>query len=620
MPENKFKLSSILSGAVLAGVILAGLVFLTKNQSKTSSIKIALPEIFDRNGELLVTNRNDRKERENPRIYTKGGTFASTLIGHIQYFNSSRRQVSFKGSSGVEQIITRKDIRHPVYLTIDSKLQVQLEKLISCIAIQSDPLYAYGIIVNSKGELIAAAQSSVLDLEKRICIRRNPSAHRTEMIFLPAEYLLPIPDQWMKLLNSASNAKPQDKVKLQFHKKQGVFPNEAPGKILGLGDSIPRPPHQTAGQMATMLNYVHAYIGIAEKKEIPKLSVYTDKINTPVLLKGDVRWISFYRPPDGIVVNALGVIQTEKPEEKLYVCIRSVNAKRNYLSPLKKEVSTVISQKVDKAEESIRNFSFFSEKNTENRQKNMSDALMNIVDACAPDAAQILLYDIKANKITASAAAGEKMPKFKPFSFMKPFTITAALRAGTVKMTDVIDCGNGICNIGPRRIMDPKGFGKITVAGILQNRSNIGTWKIARTLKPEELQKFAGEAGFKTLPNLKKEEDFAAYAIGINFRISPEKLLSVWANLLKYPETTAAISHPFTSSTYLVTPRKNGYVSSAIGYTPEKNPQYVLLLTVSGNGRKMNSIQRGEILRKQWLELEAQLNKSIKSNKTTEAK
>ena len=324
------------------------------------------PEIFDRNGVLLVKNRLFRTQRENPRSYTCGGTFAATLIGHLSYGNGRVPN----GECGVEGIIARKGIRHPVYLTMDSALQKKLEKVIREAAEESDPKYVYGIIVNSRGELIAAAQSAVFDLEKRKSVVLNPSGVDNDWLFMPSGYVFPVADQWMKLLGSSSYADPLSKEKLKLHIKQNVFGGEAQGVVLGLNRMRGvRDPKKVSGQMTTMMNYLYAYIGAAEKKSIPAPVIFTAGVNAPVSVRGDVRWISFYRPPDGIVVNALGVIETENPAEKLYVCLRAVHAERNFASPPGAEKIRKAAAGADKAEKIFRAFSVAGKKHSAKGRK-----------------------------------------------------------------------------------------------------------------------------------------------------------------------------------------------------------------------------------------------------------
>ena len=368
--------------------------------SSVINAQVNLPEIFDRNGKLLVKNRLFRTAKQGLRIYTNGGRFAASWIGHIQHFGEKTGRDSAGGRTGIEEIIFRKKITHPVYLTMDSNLQSQLETLVSDIALKSDPRYAYGMIINSNGELLAAAQSSIFDLEKRDCKKQNPSEKWNGWVFMPVGFLFPVPDQWMRLLGSSSYADPLSKEKLQLHTRPGIFSYEQPGIVLGLNQMRGvRDPKQMSGQSASMLKYVLAYIGITEKCDIPKPVVYTDKINVPIKTVGNVEWISFYRPPDGIVVNALGVIKTNDPKENLYICIRAVHEERDFVTPPSTEAKKIAAAKADKAEKIIRDFQLSTNHQLVSLQRNISDTMKQIVEKASPVAAQILLYDIQQKKI-----------------------------------------------------------------------------------------------------------------------------------------------------------------------------------------------------------------------------
>ena len=368
--------------------------------SSVINAQVNLPEIFDRNGKLLVKNRLFRTAKQGLRIYTNGGRFAASWIGHIQHFGEKTGRDSTGGRTGIEEIIFRKKITHPVYLTMDSNLQSQLETLVSDIALKSDPRYAYGMIINPNGELLAAAQSSIFDLEKRDCKKQNPSEKWNGWVFMPVGFLFPVPDQWMRLLGSSSYADPLSKEKLQLHTRPGIFSYEQPGIVLGLNQMRGvRDPKQVSGQSASMLKYVLAYIGITEKCDIPKPVVYTDKINVPIKTVGNVEWISFYRPPDGIVVNALGVIKTNDPKENLYICIRAVHEERDFVTPPSTEAKKIAAAKADKAEKIIRDFQLSTNHQLVSLQRNISDTMKQIVEKASPVAAQILLYDIQQKKI-----------------------------------------------------------------------------------------------------------------------------------------------------------------------------------------------------------------------------
>ena len=129
-------------------------------------------------------------------------------------------------------------------------------------------------------------------------------------------------------------------------------------------------------------------------------------------------------------------------------------------------------------------------------QQKVSDTMQQIVDKQNPAAAKILLYDIQQKKIIASKTYGRSMPPFAPMSLLKPFVITAALEAGVVKMDEPIDCESGRVLIEGKVLADVHKYGKITVAEILKNSSNIGTWMIAQKLGFTPLESFLKQADF----------------------------------------------------------------------------------------------------------------------------
>ena len=67
-----------------------------------------------------------------------------------------------------------------------------------------------------------------------------------------------------------------------------------------------------------------------------------------------------------------------------------------------------------------------------------------------------------------------------------------------------IDCENGRVLIEGKVLADVHKYGKITVAEILKNSSNIGTWMIAQKLGFTPLESFLKQAGFKKSLDMKK--------------------------------------------------------------------------------------------------------------------
>ncbi len=86
--------------------------------------------------------------------------------------------------------------------------------------------------------------------------------------------------------------------------------------------------------------------------------------------------------------------------------------------------------------------------------------------------------------------------RFEPGSTVKPFTMAAALTAGTVKPNQSINCENGVARIGGRRLHDAHPYEWLTPTQILAHSSNIGTAKIALDLGKKDLYRAFRRFGF----------------------------------------------------------------------------------------------------------------------------
>ena len=91
---------------------------------------------------------------------------------------------------------------------------------------------------------------------------------------------------------------------------------------------------------------------------------------------------------------------------------------------------------------------------------------------------------------------------FEPGSVMKPFTIGLALETGRVKPQTLIDTGAGKLTITGSTISDSHPNGVLTVEGVIQKSSNIGTTKIAMQMQPREMWELFSEAGFGQKPQI----------------------------------------------------------------------------------------------------------------------
>ena len=91
---------------------------------------------------------------------------------------------------------------------------------------------------------------------------------------------------------------------------------------------------------------------------------------------------------------------------------------------------------------------------------------------------------------------------FEPGSIMKPFTISLALDLHHVTPDTLVNTSPGRFILDGAPITDDSNFGVLTVAGVIQKSSNIGTTKIAMTLKPEEMWNMFTSVGFGQAPQI----------------------------------------------------------------------------------------------------------------------
>jgi cell division protein FtsI (penicillin-binding protein 3) len=76
---------------------------------------------------------------------------------------------------------------------------------------------------------------------------------------------------------------------------------------------------------------------------------------------------------------------------------------------------------------------------------------------------------------------------FEPGSSIKPFIIAAALASGQYRPDSVVDTSPGFLQVGNKVFEDESNLGVIDLATILAKSSNVGTAKVALSLKPEQI-------------------------------------------------------------------------------------------------------------------------------------
>ncbi len=91
---------------------------------------------------------------------------------------------------------------------------------------------------------------------------------------------------------------------------------------------------------------------------------------------------------------------------------------------------------------------------------------------------------------------------FEPGSTMKAVTASAAMQFGDFKPDTKIQTAPGSMTIGPATIRDSHEHGILTVAQVIQKSSNVGSAKMALSLKREELWSTFNQLGFGSRANI----------------------------------------------------------------------------------------------------------------------
>ncbi|HEY8353685.1 MAG TPA: penicillin-binding protein 2 [Methylophilaceae bacterium] len=91
---------------------------------------------------------------------------------------------------------------------------------------------------------------------------------------------------------------------------------------------------------------------------------------------------------------------------------------------------------------------------------------------------------------------------FEPGSTLKPFSAAAALEAGTVSTSSIIDTTPGMMRIGNATVRDVHPQGKISVAQIIQKSSNVGSARLGLSLEPKYLWTVFNQVGFGQSTNI----------------------------------------------------------------------------------------------------------------------
>jgi len=76
---------------------------------------------------------------------------------------------------------------------------------------------------------------------------------------------------------------------------------------------------------------------------------------------------------------------------------------------------------------------------------------------------------------------------YEPGSTMKPMAVLSALEFGSYEIDSLIDTAPGYMRLGGRVVQDSRNYGELSLTGIIQKSSNMGTSKLALSVPKEHL-------------------------------------------------------------------------------------------------------------------------------------
>ncbi|KKW67748.1 cell division protein [Lampropedia cohaerens] len=91
---------------------------------------------------------------------------------------------------------------------------------------------------------------------------------------------------------------------------------------------------------------------------------------------------------------------------------------------------------------------------------------------------------------------------FEPGSVMKPFTVAMALEAGLVTPQTKVNTNPGYIMVTGSRLSDIRNYGELTVEGIIQRSSNVGTTKLSQMMDASYMWSVYAALGIGERPQL----------------------------------------------------------------------------------------------------------------------
>ncbi|MBO7742029.1 MAG: hypothetical protein J6S21_05690, partial [Victivallales bacterium] len=211
-------------------------------------------------------------------------------------------------------------------------------------------------------------------------------------------------------------------------------------------------------------------------------------------------------------------------------------------------------------------------------------ALVEIMEKLAPDAAMVMVYSVKDGKELCRATTGSGMDEVVPHSALRPFVMAAALDAGTLTPEDTIDFGDGIIRIPGRNPIEGRLKGEQPLSAVIASPSFHGTMLVLKRIGKDAIKDFFGKAGFDMNSGMKNEVSITE---GSGFQVNAGSLCTGWCLLARQETFMNHTTWPYVSAD--IRGRYGDRIAVVVGPVRRSNADYVLLTMVEGGTQKFFS-------------------------------
>jgi len=163
---------------------------------------------------------------------------------------------------------------------------------------------------------------------------------------------------------------------------------------------------------------------------------------------------------------------------------------------------------------------------------------------------------------------------------MKPITVAMALDAGRITPQTIIDTGPGRYSMGGFTINDTHNYGVLTVEGVIQKSSNVGSIKIAQKMSPREMWDVYTALGYGQKPQLQ-------FPGAVTGRLRP------WKTWRPIEQATMAYGYGLSASLFQM-----AHSYTAFAHDGQIIPTTMLKSNEPVTGIKVFSVQNAAAIRK----------------------